>query len=468
MARARWVWTWTLTLACGGEGALELPEDLSGFPTLVRVETDGTNAYAYVAASDDAILREPVTPGFELAFLLYSEDLSELGLVAGRVFPNDGRFKTPDGAQLLEAVEQGASSWRALPTRKLPAWLEPYRLAGQCRPPRVKPINLPPASGTSFSGQVAGVAPIDDEHVLVTTFAARFYRARWQDDGVPTVSEVAVAGEREVAIGGFRSASRLWFGGVRGLLGSIDLEASRDTSELYVERRSILPPNASEIGKAIIDIDGDPERDDDIFMLTYDGSVLHFDGLTLSELGQIAGTRTSTRNASLFDTRAIRWRGRHQAVAVAGVEAGAYPIYEFEVGATPRPLILPEGAAPSPTAVAYGSAGLFVATTARSGARRGSSQVWLLPPRATEWTLFTEVSFATLGLSMERYDGLAVGVAGSFSSGTVAPQREGTGEECASIPASSPLRDLVRVGPNASVAVGHSFFGEANQLLWFR
>lgn len=459
-------WIPLVCLACGSERPLELPEGASGFQTAVRVETDGTATYAYVDALDAPIHREPPTPGFELALLLYEPSLAQLELSPGRVFPNEGRFKTPDAARVLEGDPDGAPSWRALPTRQLPGWVEPYRLSGGCRTHRVKPINLPAIQGAGLANQVAGLATITEDLVLVSTFGGRFFRAVWTDEGSPSVTEVATAGDREAVTGGFRSATRLWFGGARGRLASIDLEASRETSELYLERRALLPPNAPEFERTIIGIDGDPERDDDLFMLTVDGTVLHFDGDALTELGQIVGT--STRPEALFETREIRWRGRHQAVAVAAIESGAYPIYEFQVGASPRPLVLPDGAVQNPRAVAYGTAGLFVATSARGADRGRTSRIWLLPPGATDWVLYAEVGFAVLGLAMERYEGVAVGVAGSALSGVLAPQPEGTGPECASIPAATPLLDLRRTGPHAGVAVGFSFFGETNQLLWIR
>lgn len=470
MAVSRWPtgwWLWALSFGCGGGGAsLELPPEASTFGVAVRVETNGSETYAYVDAVSSPRLLEPPAEGAEVAFLFYAATLDELELVPSRVYPNEGRFKTPDAVRLLESSGEDSSGWRSLPSRALPAWIEPYRLPGVCRLNRLKPINLPPSTTPGRSNEVSGLAPIDEARVLISTYEGRFFRATWSDDGNPKVAEVAVAGERDAQLGGFRSATRLWFGGPRGLLGSIDLEASRDTTELYVERRGILPASEPELGRTILDIDGDPDRDDDIFMLTYDGTVLHFDGSELSTLGQIVGT--STRQVTLLDRREIRWRGPRQAVAVTWVEAGQYPIYNFEVGSTPRPLVLPGPRESLPTALAYGPGGLFVAETTRGADRRYTSRVSVLPEGASDWSLYTEVSFAVLGLAMERYDGVAAGGEGGLSAGVLASQTEGAGEACSSTPAAAPLRDIVRTGVHSAVAVGFSFRGEANQLLWIR
>lgn len=453
--------------ACSSEGAkLELPPEAAGFGVTVRVDTIGTDTFGFVDATDSPSLLDPPIEGSEVAFLFYDTNLEALGLTPSRVYPNDGRFKTPDAGRLLEGAGTDGAAWRNLPPRSLPAWIEPFRLPGVCRPYRVKPINLPPREGMMpRPHDVVGLAAIDEDHVLISTAEGRFFRASWVQSGNPIVAELGVTGERAAVTGGYRSASRLWFGGERGLLASTEIEAAREASELHFEVRAQLPSSEPAIERLIVDIDGDPERDDDIFSLTFDGTVLHYDGARMASSGQIVGT--STTRASFLDTREVRWTGPRTAVAVSWVRGGQDAIYTFEAGGTPRPLVLPSEPGRSPSAVVYGDNGLFVATARWNSDRTWSSQVWLLPPRATDWILYTESTLAVFGMVMERYDGLVVGVGPPFT-GMLASQPEGSGPECEPMLASAPLRDVVRTGPYAAVTVGVSFSDDANQLLWVR
>ena len=463
--RQAW-WAFLLLPACSAsEARLELPPDAARFGVTVRVDTIGPDSFGFVDATDSPNLLDPPLEGGEVALLFYDASLDALGLTPSRVYPNDAKFKTPDQSRVLDGAAGEGASWRSLPPRGLPAWIEPFRLPGECRPYRVKPINLPPRVGTMRPHDVVGLVPIDEEHVLISTAEGRFFRAKWVEDGNPGVTELEVTGESGARFGGFRSASRLWFGGERGLLASTELSAARDATELHFEVRAQLPGGDPAIERWVVDIDGDPERDDDVFLLSFDGTVLHYDAGVLANVGQILGT--STTGFSFLDTREVRWTGPRTAVAISLALGGQNSIYTFEVGAPQRALELPAEPGRIPTAVEYAEPGLFVATSLRKPDRSFSSQIWLLPPAGTEWLLYSESTVAVLGMVMERYDGLIGGV-GPPSTGMLASLGEGSGPECPPTIASAPVRDVVRTGPYAAVTVGLSFSGGANQLLWVR
>ena len=370
----------------------------------------------------DVLPERATAANAEMIWLLYEESLSELGLTEGPWLPSEelaGVLMPRRAVQLSQAE----LLFEELPTNALPEWARPYLLHLPCSEAANTRLHDSWEFLSEFQthdGRLPAttlLVALDETRALAASAVGLFYRIDWPIGGPVSVTQVVTA-TSNYNFSAFRSGDSLYLGGTGSRVAKASIgPLLEDPPRLVLDEEFALAERPPNIDTAVVSISGDPSGALDLFLMTENTEVFHWDGTRATRLGAMDPRSVPFVPEVDLELRArqLAWVEPGKAIATwfrAENSIGETGPALLSLGAPPRPSPLPSstdfGIGFSSSAVYQEGLGIYaVWTSFEDGGLR--SEIFHKHSLGEDWRSYANLDFAVLDMLPSRSSVFATG-----------------------------------------------------------